>query len=169
MSNERSDTGKTRLPRSTLSGTPSDSKKAIVSRPSQREKALYKNRPLCGTWAKSSSQALSFVTLQRPFPVIFSFFPSRSFGSSSVTATPLRAAQIAAIIPEAPPPITNSSLFIFDLAENAEAIPHMLQFGEGGGHIRIFLACGCKDQRVEHAHRRGKRVHKGDHLVVHDQ
>ena len=37
----------------------------------------------------------SFVTLQRPFPVMSSFLPRRSFGSSSVTAAPCSAAQPA--------------------------------------------------------------------------
>ena len=96
MSNDRSDTGNTRLPRSTLSGTPSPSKKSMASCPSKRENTEYKNRGFCGTWASSSSQVLSFVTLQRPLPVMFTFLPRRSFGSSSVTCAPLRAAHHAA-------------------------------------------------------------------------
>ena len=47
------------------------------------------------------------VRLQRPFPVILSFFPSRSFGSSKRTEAPSSAAEMAAIIPAGPPPITN--------------------------------------------------------------
>ena len=119
-----------------------------VPRPSKRENAEYRNRPFCGTFASSSSQPASFVTLHRPLPVMLSFLPSRSFGSSSVTAVPLRAAQIAAIIPAAPPPITVSCLFILDLSENAEAIPDVLQLVEGRGDIRSLLVRGGKDQCV---------------------
>ena len=139
MSNDRSDTGNTRLPRSTLSGTPSPSKKSIASCPSKRENTEYKNRGFCGTWASSSSQVLSFVTLQRPLPVMFTFLPRRSFGSSSVTYAPLRAAQIAAIMPPAPPPMTTIALFIFDLAENVEALPDVLEFGERRGDVCALL------------------------------
>ena len=59
-----------------------------------------------------------------------------------MTAVPLRAAQIAAIIPAAPPPITVSCLFILDLPENAEAIPDVLQLVEGRGDVRSLLVRG---------------------------
>ena len=52
------------------------------------------------------------IRLQRPFPVINSFFPSFSFCSKSVTACPLSAAAYAAIIPAGPPPITITLLII---------------------------------------------------------
>ena len=72
----------------------------------------------------------------------------------------LEDAQIAAIIPAAPPPITVSCLFILDLPENAEAIPDVLQLVEGRGDVRSLLVRGGKDQCVEHTHRRRERVHE---------
>ena len=104
MSKALSDTGNTRFPRSTFSGTPSASKNAMVSRGVNRVSAPYKNRPLPGMLASSVSRSQSLVTLHRPLPVIFTFLPSRSLGSSSVTAAPCRAAVMAAIRPAAPPP-----------------------------------------------------------------
>ena len=102
-----SETGKTLFPRSVLSGTPSDSKKLITSLGSKPEKAEYKNLPFFGTLAISVSTPQLFVTLQRPFPVIISFRPGRSFFSITVTVAPpslyLKFALHAAISPAAPP------------------------------------------------------------------
>ena len=137
MSKALSDTGNTRFPRSTFSGTPSASKNAMVSRGVNRVSAPYKNRPLPGMLASSVSRSQSLVTLHRPLPVIFTFLPSRSLGSSSVTAAPCRAAVMAAIRPAAPPPITTisfaMSLVIFP--ENTVPGPHLLHIRQRGGQV----------------------------------
>ena len=75
----------------------------MASRLSNRAKAPYRKRPFRGMFRSSSSREQLLVTLHRPLPVMFSFLPSRSLGSSSVTCPPLSA---AAINPAAPPPIT---------------------------------------------------------------
>ena len=60
----------------------------------------------------NSSVAQSLVRLQRPFPVIYSFFPNFSFFSKRWTSCPPLAACTAAIIPAAPPPtIKNFAMF----------------------------------------------------------
>ena len=55
MSKDLSDTGNTRFPRSTFSGTPSASKNAMASWGVNRVRALYRNRPLPGMLAISVS------------------------------------------------------------------------------------------------------------------
>ncbi len=103
-----SDTGNTLCPRSTFSGTPASSKNACTCVLENRLKAVYKNFPLCKKLAIISSRSLAVVTLQRPFPLMSIFLPSRSFFSKSVTVAPCSAAVMAAIIPLAPPPIINT-------------------------------------------------------------
>ena len=110
-SKARSLTGNTRFPRSVFSGTPMDAKNAMVSRPSNREKALYKNLPFRGTLASKVCTSALLVTLHRPLPVMFSFFPSRSLGSSSVTRAPRSAAETAAIPRRSLPAPYSSSIF----------------------------------------------------------
>lgn len=111
MSPALSETGKTRLPRSVLSGTPSPSKKALVSAGMKRVSAPYRKRPLVGTFAMNSPiSGQSLVRLQRPLPVIESLRPQTGFFSNSVTRAPACAAAPAAIIPAAPPPITATCL-----------------------------------------------------------
>lgn len=60
----------------------------------------------------STSISAPLVTLQRPFPVINSFFPSFSFFSKRVTLCPHFAAAMAAIMPAAPPPTTITLLIL---------------------------------------------------------
>ena len=71
---------------------------------------LYKNLPLRGVFCKTSCPVQSFVTLQRPFPVIRSFLPRRSFRSSKSTFCPRLAAVMAANIPAGPKPTTTGRL-----------------------------------------------------------
>ena len=87
-----SETGNTRPPRSVLSGTPSDSNSTIVSRGDRRLSALYKNLPSPGICRSSVCTSQSFVTLQRPLPVMRTLRPSVRFGSSSTTSPPPQAA-----------------------------------------------------------------------------
>ena len=49
----------------------------MVAWASNRDRALYKNLPLRGMEAIISSSEQWLVTLHRPLPVMFSFFPSR--------------------------------------------------------------------------------------------
>ena len=169
MSNALSDTGNTRLPRSTFSGTPSFSKNAMASRGVNRVSALYKNRPLPGMFPSSVSRSQSLVTLHRPLPVIFTFLPSRSLGSSSVTTAPHRAAVMAAISPAAPPPMTTISLLIVLFPEDAVLRPHLLHLRQRGGQVVPPLLTHGQDQRVQQTQRRGHGVHKGDHIAGRQQ
>ena len=57
-----------------------------------------------------------FVKLHLPFPVDRIFFPIRSLCSRRTTRFPSDAAVIAAIIPEAPPPITVIVLIFFSFS-----------------------------------------------------
>jgi hypothetical protein len=61
---------------------------------------------------KTSSGEHRLVTLQRPLPVMRSFFPRRPFFSNNRTRAPCWAAIMAANIPAGPPPITIPSYFI---------------------------------------------------------
>ena len=62
----------------------------------------------------SRTTGLLLVTLQRPPPVIRSFFPSDGFFSNNNTRFPRPAAVAAAIIPAGPPPITiTSHIWVF--------------------------------------------------------
>ena len=70
MSPARSDTGKTRLPRSTFNATPHPSKKVRVSCVSKPDRALYRKRGFVSTCRRNSSRSQSLVTLHRPFPVM---------------------------------------------------------------------------------------------------
>ena len=84
-SKAQSDAGKTRFPRSVFSGTPSSSKKAIVIPAPEAGKGTVKKASVTGDIGPAGSSVEQLlVTLHRPLPVIFSFFPSRSLGSSSV-------------------------------------------------------------------------------------
>ena len=75
-------------------------------------KALYRKRGFDMTFAMTVCMSAAFVRLQRPFPVMNSFFPSFSFFSSSVTRAPASAAACAASMPAAPPPITMTFFII---------------------------------------------------------
>jgi hypothetical protein len=101
-----SEIGKTRLPRSVFSLTPSPSKKEIVSAGDSALRAAYKNLGLRLTLSRKVFTSQSLVTLHRPLPVMASFFPRRPVCSYTVTDAPQDNAVPAAIIPAAPPPIT---------------------------------------------------------------
>src|SRR5699024_462323 len=76
------------------------------------EKALYKNFPLPGILRIISSCGNRFVTLQRPPPEIINLLPNLfPFSTKSVFA-PNSAAEIAAINPAVPPPMTTTSYVI---------------------------------------------------------
>jgi hypothetical protein len=83
-----SDCGKSRLPRSVLSGSPCDSKKAMVSAGEKRLSALYRKRPSPGTLAMKVLTSQLLQRLHRPLPVMRSLRPSLSFGSSRTTLLP---------------------------------------------------------------------------------
>ena len=102
----RSLCGKTRLPRSILSGTPSLSKNAITSALSKARRLLLRNLPFPTTFLMMSGISSALVTLQRPFPVIIILRPTRGIFSSRVTLPPCSAAAAAAIIPAGPAPTT---------------------------------------------------------------
>ena len=106
-------TGNTRLPRSVFSGQPLSSTRFMMSRFVNSLKALYRKRGFDMTFAMTVCMSAAFVRLQRPFPVMNSFFPSFSFFSSSVTRAPASAAACAASMPAAPPPITMTFFIIF--------------------------------------------------------
>ena len=106
MSEDLSETGNTRFPRSVLSGTPCASKNAITSAGEKQPSAEYKKRGFTGTFCKTVAVSQLLHTLQRPLPVINSLRPTFSFVSNSVTHAPFSAAVPAAINPAAPPPIT---------------------------------------------------------------
>ena len=108
ISTALSDTGKTRLPRSVLSGTPLSSNSAIISCGVKAVTALYRKRPFSGTLAINSSTEQLLVTLHRPLPVIITLRAGRGLRSMTVTACPCRAAAPAAMQPAAPPPMTNT-------------------------------------------------------------
>ena len=140
MSDARSETGNTRLPRSVFSGTPRSSKNAMVSCGENAEWALYKNLPLRGIAARNASRSQLLVTLQRPFPVMPSLRPGRSFFSNTVTCAPASAAHPAAIMPAAPPPMTailffSVILFFVDLV----GIPDSFQTVEGWRQFRLLF------------------------------
>lgn len=59
--------------------------------------------------ASTSSGGQWLVTLHRPLPVMYSLRPTLGLRSSSRTAAPVSAAEMAAIMPAAPPPTTISS------------------------------------------------------------
>ena len=105
-SSARSDTGKTRFPRSVFRGTPRSSKKDFTASGGKPQTLLYRNRPPVGTFFSTSSGPQSLQTLQRPFPVIRSFFPNSRLRSSRSTRFREAAAVPAENIPAAPPPTT---------------------------------------------------------------
>ena len=109
ISADLSEAGKTRLPRSTFSLTPSSSKNASTQAGGVRSRALQRNFPFRGVAARTSSGEQWLVTLHRPLPVMYSFRPTFWLRSMRVTAAPCRAAQMAAIMPAAPPPTTTIS------------------------------------------------------------
>ena len=71
----------------------------------KRLKEGSRKRPLAPNWAMKSSLSLVFVKLQRPFPVMSTFFPGRSIFSRRRTRVPSSAARPAAIMPPAPAPM----------------------------------------------------------------
>ena len=146
----RSDTGKTRFPRSVFKGHPRLSKKVFVCSGANAVIALNRNRPFLGTFCKTSWAVQSLVTLHRPLPVISSFFPSLPFRSRSRTRFPSFAAVMAAIIPAGPPPITMPSYFIFLylLLVDIILIPDMLQVFEGAAQFLLPFRGNRNDQRV---------------------
>ena len=115
MSPARSDTGKTRLPRSTFNAMPHPSKKVRVSCVSKPDRALYRKRGFVSTCRRNSSRSQSLVTLHRPFPVMRSLRQGRSPRSrrstppsGSPAVCKVWAAAIAAIMPAAPAPTTST-------------------------------------------------------------
>lgn len=81
ISSARSLTGKTRFPRSVFKATPCCSKKSMTSCGEQRDNALYRKERLVGICSRKSCCEQLLVTLQRPFPVMRSFFPICPFCS----------------------------------------------------------------------------------------
>ena len=65
--------------------------------------------------------------------------------------------------------MTTIALFIFDLAENVEALPDVLEFGERRGDVCALLVGHGQNECVEHAHGRRQRVDERDHLAAHEQ
>ena len=126
-----------------------------VGRREARERAI-EEAGFVGVFFKTSSHGQSFVTLQRPFPVMSSFLPRRSFGSSSVTAAPCSAAQPAAIIPAAPPPMTTTRLL--DALIDVIFIPDVLQIFKGLRQEPLLAPPNRDDEGVDDAHRRDERV-----------
>ena len=151
----RSDTGKTRFPRSVFSGHPRLSKKAFVCSGGKAVITLNRNRPFRGTFRKTSWAEQSLVKLHRPLPVISSFFPSLPFRSRSSTRLPLWAAVMAAIIPAGPPPITMPSYFIilYLLLVYVILIPDPLQILKGAAQLLLPFRGNGNDQRVNNAQR----------------
>ena len=86
MSAARSLWGNTRRPRSVLRGTPSDSNSSIAADGGKAYRLEYRNRPLRRTKGRKSRTSLLLVTLQRPLPVMSSFWPG-PLGLCSTTVT----------------------------------------------------------------------------------
>ena len=108
----RSVTGNTRLPRSVFSAHPFSSKKAMIFSGGKAVMALNRNLPFLGVFCSTSWAVQLLVTLQRPFPVISSFLPNRSFRSRIRIFAPFWAAVMAANIPAGPPPMIMPSYVI---------------------------------------------------------
>ena len=141
----RSLCGKTRFPRSTLVGTPSDSKNSTVSAGENRDIAPVRKRGFVGTLARNSSRGQSFVRLQRPFPVISSFLPHSELRSNSAVFLPPRAHCTAAKSPAAPPPtIITSNAFVINFVFRPDA----LQNAEPRADTRRIAPPYFQDQRV---------------------
>ena len=121
-----------------------------------------------GTLRKNSSVSQALHRLQRPLPVMYSFLPNFSFLSIIVTAAPARAANSAAESPAAPPPMTTTCLFSF-IHIDAVCVPHLFQLLEAGVERLAVLNAQRHNQRVDHAHGRGHRIHKGGHVCAHGQ
>src|SRR5574344_532130 len=102
--------GYTRLPPSTIKGTPWLSKKSIKAWLKKRAKQLRRKRLSEPVWARKSLSVAVFVRLQRPFPVMRNLRPACSIFSNKRTCFFPSAAVRAAIIPAAPAPITITSL-----------------------------------------------------------
>ena len=162
-----SETGKTLLPRSTLSGTPRPSKYSITARGGNAANDANINRGLPGIFSRNSSRVQSLVTLHLPLPVMPSLRPRFSSRSKRVTAAPSLAAVAAVIIPAAPPPITATVtegcaanalphtsvlgfviyiIFIPDVFELFKALTYI---------IRLF-ACHRHDYRIDYRKRSNK-------------
>jgi len=118
-------------------------------------RALNKNLPLCTVFCMTFSGSQSFVKLQRPFPVIISFRRGLSFRSNTRTFEPHSAAVMAAIIPAAPPPTTQTSIvgFFIDIV----FVPNLFQFLKGFGNAGFALA-HSNDQGIDQAERRNQRI-----------
>ena len=112
ISKERSDTGNTRFPRSTLSFTLFSSSRSITSWLLRRSRAEYKNRGLLMMLVIKVRSSQALVTLQRPLPVMPILRPTFSFFSNKRVRAPACAAFPAASIPAAPAPITITSYFM---------------------------------------------------------
>ena len=105
ISEEWSLTGNTLFPLSILSFVPLFSTRFIISSFVKFLNALNKNLLLLTTFSITVFMSEAFVRLHLPLPVINIFLPSFSFFSSSITCFDVKAAEYAAIIPAAPPPI----------------------------------------------------------------
>lgn len=112
MSQARPLAGKTRSPRSMVSGTPIRSKKETVSRLPNRASAGAKKSEELRTFCRNSSGRRMLVRLQRPLPVIRTFRCGFSIFSQTRTLNPACAAIPAAMIPAAPPPAMIRSKFL---------------------------------------------------------
>ena len=106
---DESVTGKTLPLSSTFSLSPPDVKKSIISLLSKLAMLLYRNFEFTGIFARSSSLSSAFVRLHLPPPVRRSFLPIESFFSTKRVLAPRLAAETAAIMPDAPAPITITS------------------------------------------------------------
>jgi hypothetical protein len=102
--------GKARLPACTTNGIPRDSKKSNVSCTENCENGEWRYGAASPYIKRSFFVSNSaFVILHRPPPVISNFRPRFLFFSNITTDFPDCAAEMAAIIPDAPPPITTTS------------------------------------------------------------
>src|SRR5699024_10900671 len=155
-------------PRCTTVGTPSSSSSARSAPASNVRTAAFKKRGFRGTCAKNSSKSATLVTLQRPLPVIYSFFPSFSLRSSSTTRAPSRAAKSAAIMPAGPPPTTATSFSV--LAEvDLIFIPNSFHQPEMFRQVFPPAQAHRHHQRVDQRQRRGERVDERGHIRARGQ
>ena len=112
--------------------------------------ALCKKRPPTGMASINSRGVQSFVTLQRPFPVMRSFLPKSLFGSSSTVLRPRPAARAAQNVPAAPPPIiTASAVNIF---KHLVVAPNLLELLERVAQRAAAARADGDDDGVHKAH-----------------
>ena len=107
-SDDLSEQGKTRLPRSVLSRKPIDSKYSLTADGGHEYAAEYINFAPLTVEESHSDTSQSLVRLHLPLPVINSFLPALELRSITVTSAPPRASSAAHISPDAPAPMTTA-------------------------------------------------------------